>query len=274
MAKNVIVPTPIFTEKEHVQFILPIYLYLQAKQGRDGTILTSLELLLHACGYVYNRQSKNSGFVDSVKDALLYLKQKGYIKSFFDKYGEQTIDDLNMDRPTNVFIIEVNEDAMNYTGDGFSQVFIDDYKKIIEFSMCNAKHRLSKMLYLYCFISRYTFHRHKNYIDDARYEDENRSMAEKTPNYYFTTYDRLSSMLGDGFSRSSIIKMLGDLDDCGAIHYKSIGNSIASDDGTVRGGGTVFVLDSKYWEIELEAAVQMEKNKKSQFYMKGAEATG
>lgn len=273
MAKNVIVPTPIFSEKNNIKFILPIFLHLQIRQGRDGIVLTSLEMLLKACGYVYNRQSKNSGYIDAIKSSLLYLQQEGYIAGFYDRYGIQEVEDISTDRPKMMFTIEVNDDVMNYIGEGFIQVFIDDYRRIVDFSMKNSKHRLNKMLYLYCFISRYMFRRHKNFSDDARYDQQNREMAINDPNHYLTTYDRLSFALGDGFSRSSVITLMKSLEESGVIHCESIGYFISNGYSDVKRGGTVIVLDSKYWEVELEAAVKMQRNNKFKYYTKGEEAT-
>lgn len=271
MSKNLIIPQQILSARDENLTILPMYVYMEAKVGKDGTLLTSLELLMRSCGYSYNRQSKKLGHINVVAETLHYLKSIDYIESIYDKYGKEPIDEIDVGKPGAFFTVKINQEMEVRNAGGFCQMFIDDYTKIIDYTNTASLSLLGKMLYVWCFIGRHMYRRHKNYIDDYRYEAENLDMAKHTPNYFFANYDKMSDLLGEGFSRSTLIRILKILEECGVLHYKSVNGSKSCSDDSRKRLGSVFVLHSKYWETELNSAIEIERGKRLDYIRKEKE---
>lgn len=268
MSKNLIVPHQILSDAKDNLAILCTYIYMETKVGKDGALLTSLELLMRHCGYTYNKRSKELGYVDKVTDAVNYLKQINYIEEINDKYDVETLECVDVGKPATFFTVRINPD-MGVRNEGhFFQVAISDYVKIVRYAKDTTMSSLGKMMYVFCFISRYIFRRRKNFADDYRYEEENMRMALTTPNYFFANYDRMSDWLGDGFSRSTLIRILKLLEECEVVHYSSVAGYKQGDSESRKRLGSVFVLHSKYWEAELNSAIEMERGKKINFTRK------
>lgn len=268
MSKNLIVPHQIMSDAKDNLAILCAYIYMETKVGKDGALITSLELLMRHCGYTYNKRSKELGYIDKVIDAVNYLKQINYIEQINDKYDAEALGGVDVGKPAAFFTVRINQD-MGVRNEGhFFQVTVNDYVKIVQYAKSTTMSSLGKMTYVFCFICRYIYRRRKNFVDDYRHEEENMKMAIDTPNYFFANYDRMSDWLGGGFSRSTLIRILKLLEECEVVHYSSVAGPKQDESESHKRLGSVFVLHSKYWEAELNSAIEMERGKRMNFIRK------
>lgn len=264
----IILRDDIVRNKQLSPMVLPTYFYLQASRGLNGRVLTSLELLLSYCGYTYNRRSKELGHIDEMISTLKYLKEQHYIEKFYEKDSFTEIEDVKDIKPTKVFYIEVNPEIMNFMGDGFLKAPASDWIRLLECYRNEKNVKLWKLITVYCFIVRNIFRSRLDFKDGMENYHDNVEIAEKKPNYLRTTLDWISEQLASGYSRKTVYMLLNALINSGIIHSKAVG-CVEDQYGNKLKVGTVYVMDSEFWEVELDSAAKIEFAKRQVYYKKG-----
>lgn len=236
--------------KNSLEELLPLFCFLQIHKGIDNNCMATLKILLEECGYNYDN-TRRKIYISKIIDALIILQDQHYIDDFNMLNGDH-ISDIKQLNNKDVFNIVTNPAIIDYTGGSFYRIPVDIYQKIRQ-AMLRREINIWKALNIYIYISSSMFHYKQR--DKCCNDEEFKNFIEHNPEYAKKTVEKICDDLGEGFSESTIKKIIKNFNDNEIIMNRPIYISDSSATQKPKRIGTIFVQYSEYWEIELVAAI-------------------
>ena len=184
------------------QFVLPVYLELAVRRGKDGMCIRKISnLLTYGCGYDDNENAYRRKYYDGVKHALKFLQDNNYIGDAIDeKTGE--IVDVTGARPKADLIFDMRN-LENFTKHKFVLLPVDDYLVIK-----NIRQESAQLFWKYLVVYSYIY----GFVENPRWN----SGFNK---YWTFKYDVISKDLGYGFSPNTVGIVFDKLQSLNLIAY-------------------------------------------------------
>ena len=246
------VPFELFEDDGNQEVILPVYLYLCIGQDKCGNCRTTIADIMRNCGRAITTSKSTYDYAESVKDAFEYLQSIEFITAV-EKCG---ISHENQDRDkiklNDLIKISINKNFPDLDM-RCTILYVSDYPKLLQLAY-DKNSGIANNSFWRCLVVYFNiivriwreFAKRKNAYDNG---DSMLEIVQKYPEYYCASISKLNEHIN--FSEKTTRSIIKQLQDASVIHCVSPRASLGDD---MRCIGSVYIRDTEYWKIELEAA--------------------